>query len=102
MMMFGVGLGLLLFVGIIVTIVILLTTDAEKKLLMATTVVDPVCWMDVDIKVVAGKSEYRGQSYYFCSLGCKNAFDKEPAEFIEENDEYINISWSFAKEMSSL
>jgi YHS domain-containing protein len=98
MMMFGIGLGLLLFVGIMVTIVILLTAGVQKKLLLTTTVVDPVCWMGVDIKVVAGKSEYRGQTYYFCSPGCKNAFDKEPVEFIEENDEHINISWSFAKE----
>ena len=42
---------------------------------------DPVCGMDVDPKTAAGKSEYQGQMYYFCSAGCKKAFDKEPAKY---------------------
>ncbi len=43
---------------------------------------DPVCGMDVDEKTAAGQSEYKGQTYYFCSLGCKKAFDKEPDKFV--------------------
>lgn len=43
---------------------------------------DPVCDMDVDEKTAAGQSEYKGQTYYFCSLGCKKAFDKDPAQFV--------------------
>ena len=43
---------------------------------------DPVCGMDVDPKQAAGKSDYQGQTYYFCSAGCKKAFDKEPARYI--------------------
>ena len=43
---------------------------------------DPVCDMDVDPKQAAGQSEYQGQTYYFCSAGCKKAFDKEPAKYI--------------------
>lgn len=43
---------------------------------------DPVCGMDVDPKTAAGKSEYKGQTYYFCSLGCKKAFDKEPQKYV--------------------
>jgi len=44
---------------------------------------DPVCGMDVDPKSAAGKSEYQGQTYYFCSPGCKQAFDKEPEKYVE-------------------
>jgi len=43
---------------------------------------DPVCGMDVDPKQAAGKSEYQGQTYYFCLAGCKKAFDKEPAKYV--------------------
>ena len=43
---------------------------------------DPVCGMDIDPKAAAGKSEYKGQTYYFCSLGCKKAFDKEPQKYV--------------------
>jgi Cu+-exporting ATPase len=49
---------------------------------MANTVKDPVCGMDIDPATAAGKSEYKGQTYYFCSLGCKKSFDKEPEKYI--------------------
>ena len=42
---------------------------------------DPVCGMDVDDKSAAYKSEYKGQTYYFCSAGCKKSFDKEPEKY---------------------
>lgn len=48
---------------------------------MATTVKDPVCGMDIDPATAAGKSEYKGQTYYFCSPGCKKTFDKEPEKY---------------------
>ncbi len=47
---------------------------------------DPVCGMDVDEKTAAGKSEYKGQTYYFCSLGCKRAFDKEPEKYVGKGE----------------
>ena len=43
--------------------------------------VDPVCKMDVDQRQAAGKSEYEGKTYYFCSPGCKKTFDQEPARY---------------------
>jgi YHS domain-containing protein len=43
---------------------------------------DPVCGMDVDEKTAAGQSEYQGQTYYFCSPGCKRSFDKEPEKYV--------------------
>jgi YHS domain-containing protein len=42
---------------------------------------DPVCGMDVDPKTAAAKSEFQGVTYYFCSNGCKKAFDKEPEKY---------------------
>jgi Cu+-exporting ATPase len=45
--------------------------------------IDPVCGMTVDPKTAAGKSEYQGKTYYFCSLGCKKDFDKEPHRFVK-------------------
>ncbi len=44
---------------------------------------DPICGMMIDPKTAAGKSEYMGQTYYFCSLGCKKAFDKEPQKYVK-------------------
>ena len=42
-------------------------------------VMDPVCGMEVDPEHAAGHSEYAGQTYHFCSAGCKARFDAEPA-----------------------
>ncbi len=43
---------------------------------------DPVCGMEIDPNAAAGTSEYKGQTYYFCSLGCKKSFDKEPEKYV--------------------
>ncbi len=48
---------------------------------MATAYKDPICGMDVTPETAAGKSEYQGQTYYFCSLGCKKTFDKAPEKY---------------------
>ncbi len=42
---------------------------------------DPVCGMDVDEKTAAARSEHGGKTYYFCALGCKKAFDENPAKY---------------------
>jgi len=34
-------------------------------------VIDPVCGMDVNEKTAAGKSEYRGETYYFSPLAAR-------------------------------
>jgi YHS domain-containing protein len=31
-----------------------------------------------------GQLQYKGQSYYFCSLGCKKSFDKEPEKYVSQ------------------
>jgi YHS domain-containing protein len=43
---------------------------------------DPVCGMDVDPKTAAHRSQYQGQTYYFCSSGCKKSFDQEPQKYV--------------------
>ncbi len=45
---------------------------------------DPVCGMRVKEGPSALKSEYKGQSYYFCSRGCKAAFEKNPEKYLKE------------------
>lgn len=47
---------------------------------------DPVCGMQIDPKSAAGKSEYKGQTYYFCSPGCKKTFDKDPEKYAASKD----------------
>ena len=44
---------------------------------------DLVCGMTVDEKKAPAKSEYKGQTYYFCAPGCKRAFDANPEKYIQ-------------------
>jgi YHS domain-containing protein len=46
--------------------------------------IDPVCKMEVDPKTAAAKSEYNGETYYFCAPGCKVAFDKDPESYLQD------------------
>jgi len=50
---------------------------------LASTVKDPVCGMEIDPRTAAGQSEFKGQTYCFCSFGCKKAFDKEPEKYVK-------------------
>jgi len=50
------------------------TTTAKKE------TVDPICGMTVDPERAAGKSYRDGETYYFCSPGCKEKFDALPVE----------------------
>ncbi len=45
---------------------------------------DPVCGMNVDEKKAAGKSEYKGNTYYFCAVVCKKAFDSNPEKYLKK------------------
>lgn len=36
-----------------------------------------------DITKAAGKSVYKGKTYYFCCGGCKPKFDKYPAKYVK-------------------
>lgn len=46
--------------------------------------IDPVCGMQVNENRAAGKSEYKGKTYYFCSTHCKTTFDKEPEKYAQK------------------
>ncbi|HCV27056.1 MAG TPA: hypothetical protein QGI07_10050 [Dehalococcoidia bacterium] len=52
------------------------------------TAVDPVCKMDVDMgNPNGGTHEHNSETYYFCGAGCRVAFSKEPAKYLDPNFE---------------
>jgi P-type Cu+ transporter len=48
----------------------------------AGRVKDPVCGMSVDVATAKHKSDYAGQSYYFCSAGCREKFAGNPQKYL--------------------
>ena len=47
-----------------------------------TAVKDPVCGMDVESATAAGRTEFKGQTYYFCGSKCKEKFDRNPEQYL--------------------
>lgn len=46
---------------------------------------DPVCGMTVDpSRAAGGTSEFQGNTYFFCSKGCKQKFDKNPSAYVHD------------------
>jgi xanthine dehydrogenase accessory factor len=45
-------------------------------------VIDLVCGMTVEAVPANRPFEYEGTTYYFCAMGCRKAFEKDPASFI--------------------
>jgi len=48
---------------------------------------DPVCNMNVDEAKAAATSIFKGVTYYFCALSCKEKFDKEPEKYLKKEKE---------------
>ena len=42
---------------------------------------DVVCGMEVDKDTAAAQSQFEGRTFYFCSMACKEAFDREPSKY---------------------
>ena len=49
--------------------------------------VDPVCGMTVAPETSAGKFDFEGETYYFCSTSCLNKFKQNPASFLQGKKE---------------
>ena len=49
--------------------------------------IDPVCKMEVDqASPPGGKTEYKGQTYYFCAPGCLRVFESDPEKYLAQGE----------------
>lgn len=51
-------------------------------MISATTAIDPVCGIEVETGTALLTASRRGKVYYFCSIGCQQAFLREPEQFL--------------------
>lgn len=70
------------FILSVVLAIPLLVAQDSKKNAPPKQAQDPVCGMMVDT-ADSPKSEFKGKTYYFCSLDDKKEFDKAPASYIK-------------------
>ena len=45
--------------------------------------IDPICGAQVEASTAAGKYEYKGQTYFFCSHHCLEKFKEDPEKFLK-------------------
>ena len=45
--------------------------------------IDPVCGMNVDEAEAKWTSEHQGETYYFCTPGCQQAFESDPKKYLD-------------------
>src|SRR5476651_248745 len=50
----------------------------------ATTVRDPVCGMTVDTAISRHRFDHRGETYHFCSAGCRTKFAADPQTYLDK------------------
>ena len=64
--------------------------DPERYLAKAAAPVsaakarDPVCGMSVDPATAKHRVEHAGQTFYFCSPGCRTKFESDPARYLDK------------------
>ena len=51
------------------------------------TALDPVCGMIVEIATARHRSTYEGREFYFCCPACKRLFERNPQEYLVEQQE---------------
>ena len=62
-------------------------SHGEMKAAPEGSFIDPVCGMSVAPETAAGKYEFEGETYYFCSPSCLSKFKQNPKNFLEEKQE---------------
>jgi Cu+-exporting ATPase len=45
--------------------------------------IDPICDMQVDIANPPATSDWGGETWYFCRVGCKHEFDRAPHKYVD-------------------
>lgn len=57
--------------------------DQEQS---SDTAIDPVCGMMVEIATARHRTSLHGQEYYFCCPACKRLFERNPQEYLVQNE----------------
>jgi len=54
------------------------------------SVLDPVCGMTVNPETSKHRFEYHGETYHFCSAGCRTKFAADPAKYLDKSKPQVS------------
>jgi xanthine dehydrogenase accessory factor len=63
-----------------------LGTSQATSISNTETAIDPVCGMIVEIATARHRSNLDGQDFYFCCPACKRLFERNPQEYLVQNE----------------
>ena len=63
--------------------------DGGHRVQGGQTAKDPVCGMNVDPKTSRHRADHGGQTFHFCSNGCKTKFEADPVRYVAGGDARI-------------
>jgi xanthine dehydrogenase accessory factor len=63
-----------------------LGTSQATSVSNTETAIDPVCGMIVEIATARHRSNLDGQDFYFCCPACKRLFERNPQEYLVQNE----------------
>jgi Cu+-exporting ATPase len=59
--------------------------DAESTANVTANVLDPVCGMSVNPATSQHRFDYRGETFHFCSAGCRTKFAADPQTYLDKS-----------------
>lgn len=59
-----------------------------KRKTIERTQTDPVCGMKVSYTSAVEEFAYQGKAYYFCSSGCREAFELNPEQYLRHHRQH--------------
>lgn len=58
--------------------------NKNYKLIDPAVTIDLVCGMELDENNIKASADYKGKTYYFCAIHCKNHFTADPVKYVGE------------------
>ena len=62
-------------------------SDAPPPEPAPSEAIDPVCGMTVEVATARYTAQHEMQSYYFCSVRCRESFQQEPERYLPSRPE---------------
>jgi len=56
----------------------------KYKIIDPAVAFDLVCGMELDADSIKASADYKGKTYYFCAIHCKNHFTADPVKYAGE------------------
>ncbi len=58
--------------------------NKNYKFIDPEVAIDLVCGMELDADSIKASADYKGKTYYFCAIHCKNHFTADPVKYAGE------------------